>query len=164
MRVKTTLLAHDAALEEIHRSDEFGDGARIRSFIEPLSRVNLIHPAAAHDGDAVGKGERLFLVMRDEDEGDADFALELAKFDLHLLAQLLVECAQRFVEQQNLGIAHERARERNALALAARELVRPPVAVSLELDQAQGLVRPAWRCPPCPERGSSARKRCSETR
>ena len=48
-------------------------------------------------------------------------ALEL---DLHLLAQLQVERAERLVEQQHARLEHERTRERDALLLAARELVR----------------------------------------
>ena len=41
---------------------------------------------------------------------------------LQLLAQLEVERAERLVEQQHLGLQHERARERDALLLAAGEL------------------------------------------
>ena len=44
--------------------------------------------------------------------------------DLHLLAQLLVERAERLVEQQHLGLEGQGAGERDALALAARELRR----------------------------------------
>ena len=41
---------------------------------------------------------------------------------LQLLAQLQVERAERLVEQQHLGVEDERASERDALLLAAREL------------------------------------------
>ena len=37
--------------------------------------------------------------------------------DLHLLAQLQVECAERLVEQQHGGAVHDGARERDALTL-----------------------------------------------
>ena len=43
---------------------------------------------------------------------------------LHLLAQLQVERAERLVEQQHLGPVDQRARQRDALALAARQLAR----------------------------------------
>ena len=46
----------------------------------------------------------------------------LLELDLHLLAQLQVERAQRLVEQQHRGLVHDRARQRDALALPAREL------------------------------------------
>ena len=69
--------------------------------------VDLQRLAPGHHGDAVGQGERLLLVVGDEDEGDADAALDLAQLDLHLLAQLLVERPQRLVQQQHLGPADQ---------------------------------------------------------
>ena len=75
--------------------------------------------------------KRFFLVVRHEHEGDADRLLQLAQFDLHLLAQLLVERAQRFVEQQHLRPLDQRARQRHALALAARQLIAAPLAEAL---------------------------------
>ena len=62
--------------------------------------------------------------MRDVEERDADLALDRLQLDLHLLAQLQVERAERLVEQQHRGPVDERPRERDALALAAGELVR----------------------------------------
>ena len=49
------------------------------------------------------------------------------QLDLELLAELEVERAERLVEQERLGPDH-RARERDALALAARDWagLRPP--------------------------------------
>ena len=58
----------------------------------------------------------------DEHERDADVALDPLELDLHLLAQLEVERAQRLVEQQHRGPVDERPRKRDALPLAAREL------------------------------------------
>ena len=46
------------------------------------------------------------------------------QLELHLLAQLQVERAERLVEQQHARAVDERARERDALLLAARELAR----------------------------------------
>ena len=48
-------------------------------------------------------------------------ALDLAA---HLVAQLGVEIRQRLVEQEDARIAHDGAADRDALALAARELAR----------------------------------------
>ena len=39
--------------------------------------------------------------------------------ELHLLAQLLVERAERLVHQHELGLEHQRARQGDALLLAA---------------------------------------------
>ncbi len=59
--------------------------------------------------------------MGDEDEGDADRALQRAQFKLHLFAQFLVERRKRFIQQQNLGPQDEGAGKGHALALAARK-------------------------------------------
>ena len=80
--------------------------------------------AGEHHGQAIGEGERLLLVVGDQDEGDADRALQLAQLDMHVLAQLLVEGRERLVEQEDLGAHDQRAGEGHALALAAGELVR----------------------------------------
>ena len=63
--------------------------------------------------------------MRHEDQGDAEPLLQLLQLELHLLAQLAVERAQRLVAQQHARLDHERAGERHALLLAARELAGP---------------------------------------
>ena len=52
------------------------------------------------------------------------------ELDAHLLAQLGVEVGQRLVEQQHLRLAHQRARKRHALLLAAGELRRRAVLVA----------------------------------
>ena len=56
------------------------------------------------------------------DERDPDLALDPLQLDLQALAQLQVERAERLVEQQHRGPVDERAGERDALLLAAREL------------------------------------------
>ena len=43
-------------------------------------------------------------------------------------SQLRIEVRQRLIEQEHLRMAHQRPAERDALALAARELPRQPVA------------------------------------
>ena len=98
--------------------------ADVRRVVDLLGRADLLEAAAAHHRDAVGHGERLFLVVRHEHEGDADVALDALQLELHLAAQLEVERRERLVEQQRARVVHERARERDALALAAGELAR----------------------------------------
>ena len=58
---------------------------------------------------------------------------------LHLAPELQIERAQRLIEQQDRGIDDERPRERHALALAARQLMRLAVDHGFETDQAQRL-------------------------
>src|SRR3984893_10508301 len=110
----------DATGQEIAVADEFPDEAVGRPVIDVERGADLFDLAVAEYGDAIGHGHRLGLVMRDVDHGDADFAVDALDLDLHLLAQILVERAQRLVEQKHVRIEHETARERDALLLAAR--------------------------------------------
>ena len=57
-----------------------------------------------------------------------------------LLAHLGVERAERLVEQQHLRLDGERARQRHALALSARELRRVAVGQPVELHELQQVV------------------------
>ena len=71
--------------------------------------------------------------MGDVDKGHAQAAVQRAKFNLHVLAQLLVQRAQRFVHQHQLRVEHQRARQRHTLLLAARKLRRQACAHAAEL-------------------------------
>ena len=120
----TSLLAValERALEVVHVADEVGDERRGGAVVDLRRRRELVDLAGVHDGDPVGHRHRLLLVVRDDDERDADVALDALELDLHRLAQLEVERAERLVEQQHLRVHHERARERDALLHAAGEL------------------------------------------
>ena len=82
-----------------------------------------------------GHAHRLFLVVRHHQEGDADALLDAHQLEARLLAQLAVERGQRLVEQQQLRLLDERAGQRDALPLAARELARPARGEAAELDE-----------------------------
>ena len=82
----------------------------------------------------------------------AELALQVHQLELGLLAQLPVERRQRLVEQEHARPLDQRARERDALALAAGELMRLALAEALELDQRQHLVRRAPRSRPSADR------------
>ncbi len=58
------------------------------------------------------------------DERESDALLDVLELDLHRLAELQVEGAQRLVEQEHTGAVHERTRQRDPLPLAARQLAR----------------------------------------
>ncbi len=88
--------------------------------------------AVEHHGDAVGHDQRLFLVVGHQDEGDPDLALQLDQFDLHVFAHLLVQRAERFVQQQHLGLQDQRARQRHPLALPARQGMRRARAIAFQ--------------------------------
>ena len=112
--------------------------------------------AVIDDGDAIRHGQRLALVVRDVDRGRAELLVQPAQLDLHVLAQLLVERRQRLVHQHDARLEHDGARERHALALAARQLVDAPLAVAAELDQLERAPRRGGR-----SRGWRRRAACS---
>ena len=109
--------------------------------VDVTRRTELLDLAGRHHGEPVGHRERLLLVVRDVEEGDADLALDGLQLDLELAAKLRVERAERLVEQEHGRRQHERTRERDALLLPARELVRTALPEAPEPDELERLVR-----------------------
>ena len=60
--------------------------------------------------------------MGDVDRGDAELALEVLELLPQLVAQLGVQIGERLVEQQDLGLQHERPGDGDALLLPAGQL------------------------------------------
>ncbi len=77
------------------------------------------------------------------DERDPDLLLDALELDLHLLAQLEVEGAERLVEEQHRRAVDERPRERDALGLAAGDLGRLALLEARQLDELEHLADPA---------------------
>ena len=90
--------------------------------------------------DAIGQLERFFLIVRDEHARQVNLVVQPPQPAAQLLPHLGVERAERLVEQQHLRLDGERARERDALPLAARELRRIAVAEVVELHELQQVV------------------------
>ena len=136
-------LAQHFGGQKVHHADEFGHAARIGAAIEHLGFGQLRDLALEHHRDAVRHHQRFFLVMRHQHEGNADLPLQLDQLDLHLLAHLLVERAQRFIEQQHLGLQDQRARQRHPLPLAARKRMGGAAPIALQADHLQRFLDPA---------------------
>src|SRR5471030_1886362 len=92
-----------------------------------LGRAVLDHPALAHHGDVVADLGRDTEIMRDEQHGEVQPHTDLVEQLQHLLLHRYVERGDRLVGDQQLGLHGERAGDADALALAARELVRVAV-------------------------------------
>jgi hypothetical protein len=108
--------------------------------VHAVRMVDLRGAAAFHHHHAVADRHGLALVVRDHHRGGADLALDLAQLELHLLAQLGVQVGERLVEQQHRRLDHQRAGERHALPLAAREFARVARGVRLQVHQRQRLL------------------------
>jgi hypothetical protein len=102
----------------------------------------LLDASLVHDADLVGHGEGLVLVVRYEDRGGAAGADDVAHLVRQALAQVDIEVRKRLVEQQELGPRGERARQRNALLLATRDLVRVFLQHFVEPGQLGELAQP----------------------
>ena len=128
--------------EDVDLADEIGDEGRRRVAVDLHRRADLLDHALVHDDDPVGDRERLLLVVRDHDGGDAELALQRADLLAQVDADDRVERRQRLVEQQQAGRGGERPRQRDPLLLAAGELGRELGAAARQADQLQQLLDP----------------------
>src|SRR5262245_40665778 len=107
---------------------------------ELFRRPGLDDPALPQHGDVLGDALGGHDVVRDHDVGAAVLLVDL----LDQLAQQRgadgIEAGVGLVEEHDVGVQHERAREAGALAHPARELVGHLVAGALEADLAQARV------------------------
>ncbi len=98
-------------------------------------------PAIRHD-DPVGDLQRLLLVVGDEHAGHTHLVVQPPQPSAQLQAHPRVECAEGFVQQQHTWLDRERTRERDALPLPARELMRIAFRKPVELNEIEQLVDP----------------------
>src|SRR2546425_7379787 len=87
-----------------------------------------------HDGDPVAQALRFFHIVRGEEDRAARRP-EAADHVPQLAARLRIEARRGLVEEQELRPGDERARHREALLLAARQLTHPRGALLLEPHQ-----------------------------
>ena len=67
----------------------------------------------------VGHGERFFLIVRHEQEGDPGTALQVFQLSANLFSQLRIERGKRLVQQQYPWFHHQRPRQRDSLPFAS---------------------------------------------
>ena len=104
---------------------------------DELRRGPLLAQAPVHDHpDPVGQRGRVAEVVGDDERGQRQSAEDVLKLAAHDRARVRVERRQRLVEQQDLRIARQGARDGHALALAARQR---PGALAREMADAQAL-------------------------
>ena len=131
-------VAADAGRHEVHRRrpDEPRD-EQVDGLVVELTRAgDLLQHALLQHRNPIAERHGLGLVVGDVDGGDPESALQPEDLGPHLTAQLGVEVAQRLVEQERVGLAHDRPAHRHPLALAAGEIGGLAVEV---LDQVECL-------------------------
>ena len=126
--------------EHVDLADEIGDERRGRIAVDLHRRADLLDHALVHHDDAVGHRQRLFLVVRDHDRRDAELSLQRADLLAQAHALERVERRQRLVEQQQPRRGGERARQRDALLLAAGKLRRKLGPAARQADELQQFV------------------------
>ena len=80
--------------------------------------------------------------MRDQHDRQRQRATQLGQFAIELLPRDLVHGRERFIQQQYLRIAGQRARHRHALLLAAGEFRGPACFEAFEMDPVQQFAAP----------------------
>ena len=92
----------------------------VLGFIVDIDRCSdLLDDAVLHDDDRVGHRERLFLIVGNINESDAEFSLHLLKLDLHLLTHLKVQSSQRLVQKKDPRAVNDGSCDGNSLHLSA---------------------------------------------
>ncbi len=137
------VVAAHPRLEDVRAADEIGDERAGRPLVDLARGADLFDPALREDGDAVGEGERLGLVVGDVDRRLAEPPLQKTQLVAHLDAQLEVQVGQRLVEQKEARLQHERAGDGHALLLAAGELGGVARPEARQVDEVQHLADPA---------------------
>ena len=127
---------HDA-VEQVAVADEVRNERVLRLVVDILRLADLLDLAFLHDHDLVRHGQRFFLVVRDVDKGNAEFVVHRLEFELHLLAHLEVERAERLIEEQDLRLVDKRAGDGDTLLLAARKRRDRAFLKALQVHQFQ---------------------------
>src|SRR5262249_4940053 len=131
--------AGHGSVHEIRYAEEVGDERVRRLLVQVLWRGRLLDPAVVDDRDPVAHGQGFLLVVGHVHERDPDLSLQLLQLDLELPPQLGVQGAERFIEQQDGRLEHERPGKRDALLLAAGELARLAAREARQLDELKRL-------------------------
>ena len=121
--------------DDVGFSDEICDKGVDRLVVDVSRAADLLDNAVVHDNHAVAHSERLFLVVGDVDKGDAGTLLNTLQLDLHILAQLEVEGAERLIEQQHTRLAHQRTCDGDTLLLTAGKTGHIAVLKAAQADQ-----------------------------
>jgi hypothetical protein len=90
-----------------------------------MPAAHLFNPPAADDGDAVGQPRRLVEIVRDEQRRHPRPGPQLEEHRLEVAARDGVKRPERLIEQHHRRAGRDGTRERHALALPAREQMRP---------------------------------------
>ena len=119
---------------------ERGD-ERVGRAVDELARALRAGAASVDEhADLVGERSGVLEVVGDEDRRQRELAQQLLQLGAHGALRVRVERRERLVEQDHARAARERARKRDALALAAGERRRPRVGQVRDAEALEVLV------------------------
>ncbi len=98
-------------------------------------RAGRLETPIEQQADTVAEEKPLLPVVRDMDRGSARRSENMAKLRPKLPLQLDVNRSERLIEENETRPGSQGARERDALELSARKLVRSTVLESREVQQ-----------------------------
>ena len=84
-------------MQNIRISHKIRHIAGLRLIVHLIGRPQLFQDAFVHDTDAVRHIDGFFLIVSDVNKRDPQLLLQTFQFQLHLPAQLQVQCSQRFI-------------------------------------------------------------------
>ena len=130
------------AAEEVHRrrSDESTDELRRRVVVDLHRCPDLLDRTVAHHRDPLAETHGFDLIVRHVHRRALQLLVQALQIGACLKPEERIEVGERLVHEQEVGVHHERARDRDPLALPARELRRIPIEESLELQQARSFL------------------------
>ena len=153
-----------AVAVDVRHPEEAGDPVVGRPRPELVGRRDLREPPLPEDRDAVAELERLADVVRDVDDRQREPLEQLPQVGLEPPPERAVERAERLVEEEHLRARRERAGERDALCLAAREGRHVTPFGPREADELERLGHARGRARAQGARRPSARSRRSRRR
>src|ERR1700688_75921 len=124
----------DLAGEDVHAPDKRGGEGGARRLVDFIRRPDLLDLSLTHDRDPIGRDHRFGLIVRYVDHRDPGRVVQPANLEAHRLAQVRVEVGERFVEEKDVRLDDDRARQCDALLLAAGELGRIASREPLQMD------------------------------
>ena len=126
-----------ASLKNITLADKISHESILRLVVDFFRRPDLLDCSIRHDYDFIRHGKRFFLIMRHIDKGDPQLVMHGFQFQLHLLAHLQIQCAQRLIKEQDIRFINNRPGNGDALLLSAGKRGYPPLFKPFQIHDFQ---------------------------
>jgi hypothetical protein len=124
-----------ACEQQVRGTQESCDESRGGLRVQVVGVAHLEQPPMIHDANRIGQRKGFFLIVRHQDRGDPELALHRADGPPQFFADLCIQRAERFVQQQNLRLVGQGSCNGHALLLASGQLARQALVHAFEGHQ-----------------------------